>query len=479
MKPYEEQQNQSLLGLRDQVKEVDDSGFTVYWFRWLILLLFVASGVSNAMVLLSWSPITDQADSYFDNIGVTFINLLNVVFQIMYLPGTLIALRISERSTLRGILISGGFLTTVGCVIRLCGSLLINNGGIPPKAGYVLVLLGTSFVGLAQPFYINLPAKIASTWFAVDERDIAMTLASLSNPLGSATGSFIPALFVQDSDNADKTGIRNLLTCQFGVALCTLILVVLLFQNEPLVAPSKSAHLMREDAKRLKEKNFETAASSLTSPLPSKSSSEIFKSIRILSGNKEYLKIFFAFSVILGNLNALAALLNQLPGGYSSSQIGFTGAALIMAGFFGAFATGFILDWSKKYRVVLKTSYSLAFVFWVFFLANCRSNNFTLFIISAALLGVTTLPTSKCYDSTCYNGMCYAFVLLALLLYTSPSNPSFPNRDSFVCIVPSTIVSTVECSYPVPEDLSVGLLYIGKSCKKIELQRTAYCRTPL
>ena len=31
----------------------------------------------------------------------------------------------------------------------------------------------------------------------------------------------------------------------------------------------------------------------------------------------------------------------------------------------------------------------------------------------------------------------------------------------FLCVVPSTIVSTVECSYPIPEDASVGFLYIG------------------
>ena len=33
--------------------------------------------------------------------------------------------------------------------------------------------------------------------------------------------------------------------------------------------------------------------------------------------------------------------------------------------------------------------------------------------------------------------------------------------------IPSTIVSTVECSYPVPEDASVGFLYIGANLMAI------------
>ena len=35
--------------------------------------------------------------------------------------------------------------------------------------------------------------------------------------------------------------------------------------------------------------------------------------------------------------------------------------------------------------------------------------------------------------------------------------------------VPSTIVSTVECSYPIPEDASVGFLYIGANTLAIPM----------
>jgi FLVCR family MFS transporter 7 len=426
----------SLLDLRGLVVNVDDKSFTVYSIRWLILLLFVISGVANATILLSWAPITDEAKLYFDDIGITWINLLNVIFQITYLPGTLIALNISERYSLRAVMLGGGLITTFGCCLRLLGVFLITDKDISGKGGYAIVLLGTAFVGLAQPFYINLPARIAATWFAVDERDIAMTIASLNNPLGSAVGSFIPALFVasytDDTDDADSSGILNLVLTQFIFVLVSFLSVGLLFQNEPLMAPSKSAHIMREQAKKVTEqRTTATPNADNGEEQVSSTSSEIFKYIAKLFENREYVKLFFSFSIVLGNLNALAALLNQLPGGYSSSQIGLTGAVLIMSGFFGAFGTGFVLDWSKKYRLVVKISYSLTFIFWIFFLSNCRGNNFALFIVGAALLGLGTLPT-----------------------------------------IPATIVSTVECSYPVPEDLSVGLLYVGANLTAIVMTFT-------
>lgn len=374
------------------------------------MTLFVFAGVANAMVLLTWAPITDKADTYWDGIGLTAINLLNVIFQIMYLPGTLLALRISERNGLRTVLLAGGLLTTGGCVIRLIGAL--GKDGLGASGSYVLILLGTGFVGLAQPFYLNMPAKIAATWFAVSERDVATTLCSLANPLGSAIGSFIPAMFIaDDSDDAIATGIWSLLLTQLIVAGAALTLTLLVFQDAPPTPPSESAKKM-------------LAASAN----PSQVANRMFHEVKNLFRNAEYVKLFFSFTIVLGNLNALAALLNQLPGNYSNGEIGLTGAALIMSGFVGAFCTGFVLDYSKAYRTVLKSSFYLTFVAWIFFLSNCREGSFGLFIASGALLGFFTLPT-----------------------------------------IPATIVSTVECSYPVPEDASVGFLYIGANVMAIAM----------
>ncbi len=358
----------------------DDTEYQVSSFRWATIVLFVFAGVANAMVLLSWSPISDKANDYWDGIGLTFVNLLNVIFQIMYLPGTLLALRISDKNLLRNVLLTGGALSTVGCFIRLIGSLTRDDIGAP--GSYALMLIGTALVGLAQPFYLNMPAKIAATWFAVSERDVATTLCSLANPLGSAIGSFIPPMFVTSDDTENvKNGIRTLMIVQLSITAVALLFTFFFFQDEPPTPPTASAKSMQMN----------------------KQHTAMFAEVSKLFQNFEYVKLFFSFTIILGSLNALAALLNQLPGNYSNSEVGSTGAALIMAGFFGAFLTGFLLDYSKAYRTVLKAAYYLAVVCWVFFLSSCRDNNFVLFVISAAFLGFFTLPTSKLE-------MCFFFV---------------------------------------------------------------------
>ncbi len=64
-------------------KDNIDSAYTVYGYRWIVLVVFVLAGVSNAAVLLTWSPISDKASDYWDGLSVTFVNLLAVMFQIL------------------------------------------------------------------------------------------------------------------------------------------------------------------------------------------------------------------------------------------------------------------------------------------------------------------------------------------------------------------------------------------------------------
>jgi MFS transporter, FLVCR family, MFS-domain-containing protein 7 len=344
----------------------------VYLYRWLIVALFFVSGFANALVLLSWAPITDKANDYWDNIGITAINLLNVIFPIMYIPGTLLALRISEKNKLKNIIVSGGVLSTIGCLIRVVGAFL-RDKGLGAIGSYILVFLGTAMVGLAQPFYLNTPAKIATTWFPVDQRDLAMTLCSLANIFGSAVGSYIPPLLItSDAGDTVKNGIEYLLILQFSVSASALLMVIFFFRSEPASAPSRAAQ----------SKNSGSAITMIVE-------------VRNLFKNMEYCKLFFAFTVVLGNLNALAALINQIPGDYSNGEIGLTGAMLIICGFSGVLLTGFLLSYTMSYRTIVKGSYFLAVISWVFFLSNCREGHFNLFIISAALLGFLTMPISE------------------------------------------------------------------------------------
>jgi hypothetical protein len=332
------------------------SSFTVYKKRWVMLVIFVLSGVANALVLLSWSPISDIASDYWGNIGATAVNLLAVSFQIMYIPGTALSAKTMKVSNLRTTMILGGLLSSVGCLIRWIGGFGRDNGNFTPVFSYVCVLLGTIVVATAQPFYLNMPAKIAAAWFAVQERDVATTLCSLANPLGSALGSVLPAMIVSGSGH-DVKGVSVLLLVQLVVALAGLFFTYFFFESTPPTPPSNSTMKMTSN----KEENEDKP-------------DHVWAEVKELFRKPEYVKLLIGFTIALGpslslslslsssnlilfsgNLNALAALLNQLPGDYSNGKAGNLGAVLIMCGFLGAFVTGFVLDSTKAYRTILKT----------------------------------------------------------------------------------------------------------------------------
>eukprot|EP01038_Epipyxis_sp_PR26KG_P009234 gene9234-12448_t len=380
----------------------------VYVIRWLILILYSLSVIANAMTVLTWSPIAEKANSYFNSIGISAINLLTVICQIMYFPGTLLSFYASEKTNLRIYLIIAGFLTCVGNTFRLIGAVgkekTMNN-----DIAYFLILLGTTLIGLAQPFYVNLPAKIASTWFPLNERDIATTLCFLAHSFGTATGLYASPLFV--TNTVSNVEILRLIFTQFMISLFALILILLFFHDKPPLAPSRSAHIFLEDKLVRNEAKNRTFTAFVA---------YFYDQMNQLFRSGDYMQLLVAFTIQLSNINAFAGLLQQLPGNYSTGQIGLTGAAFVGAGVAGTIFIGFIIEWSKAYRTVLKFAYSISFLSWIFFLINCRPNNFALFIFGAVLVGITSIPS-----------------------------------------IPATIVSAVECAYPVPEETTIGVLYIS------------------
>lgn len=85
---------------------------------------------------------------------------------------------------------------------------------------------------------------------------------------------------------------------------------------------------------------------------------------------------------------------------YSDGEYGNVGAVLILCGFVGAFATGFILDHWKGYITTLKGAYFSAVCAWIFFCSNCRENNFSLLLFSAGkILFLPNLKTKLMFQS--------------------------------------------------------------------------------
>lgn len=136
-----------------------------------------------------------------------------------------------------------------------------------------------------------------------------------------------------DDDNAEVNGVSNLLLAQLIVAAVTLGLTVSLFRSAPETPPSASAHEVHEE--RMNKISLKVR-------------------LKELFSKRDYVMLLFSFTIALGQLNALAALIGQLPGDYSNGEYGSLGAVLILCGFTGAFLTGFVLNHFKAYLQVLQ-----------------------------------------------------------------------------------------------------------------------------
>ena len=372
--------------------------------RWIMVLIFLVAGAANALFILSWSPVIDMASSYFDQ-DTTAINLFAVMFQIMFVPGTLLLWSQQENNDMRGLVFQGALLTMVGSMIRYLG--VIPFIIVSPLYRYIVVILGTAMVALAQPYYLTLPAQLAGLWFGLSERDVATTICCLANPLGSAIGSLIPSMVLtQENDESDVKGVDILLLIQLAIATAAFTLVALCFKAKPAQPPTRSAEKV-------------AAAANAASHNISVDYTSAYYDILSLIDNTPYVCLFIAFAIGLAHLNALAALLGQLPGDYSSVQAGGLGAILIMCGFTGAFVTGFILDATKSYRTFLQIVYTFILGAWIFFLYGA-SSSFGLAAAGAGVLG---------------------WMMLSM--------------------VPAALICAVEAVYPISANLAVGALYCG------------------
>jgi FLVCR family MFS transporter 7 len=170
--------------------------FVSYPYRWFILFIFAMLTLVNALLWVTFAPISDISEHYFgDEYGsITMVNLLANIFLILYAPGTILAVMLIKYYKLKNTLIVGGTLTVIGAFLRYMAALYNNSNS--HATTYSLMLLGQAFAALAQPIFLGYPAALASLWFSVDERDIATTIGAMCSPIGNAVGQLVPVLIV-------------------------------------------------------------------------------------------------------------------------------------------------------------------------------------------------------------------------------------------------------------------------------------------
>ena len=152
--------------------------------RYLILLGFSLCTAINGCCWLSGPSIHDEMAIAY-NASDTFLTFCGLVFMLTYVFFGFGANFIIQKYGLRIGILAGIILTGIGMWIKV----FVNSSKY-------LFMLGNTFAGLGQPFFLNSSSLLALTWFSDSSRALATTCASMANNVGNAFGSMFPTFFV-------------------------------------------------------------------------------------------------------------------------------------------------------------------------------------------------------------------------------------------------------------------------------------------
>ncbi len=156
----------------------DSNQFVTYSYRWIVLLLFMLINVITQMLWITYAAIDTQAATVF-NVNVSDVDILALVFMILYLPMNFPASWLIDKYGLK-------WGTGIGVIlIGIFGFLrgLTTN--------FMIVLVCQIIIAIGQPFVLNSFTKVAGNWFAEKDKALATGLGTMSMLLGIVIAMFL------------------------------------------------------------------------------------------------------------------------------------------------------------------------------------------------------------------------------------------------------------------------------------------------
>lgn len=283
---------------------MQQNGFQVYRYRWVMLLVFMAIVATNQLLWITFAPVTGDAARFY---GVDELNigLLSLVFLIVYIFVSIPASWAIDTFGIRAGVGIGAVLTGVFGLAR---------GIFAPS--YSLVLISQIGIAIGQPFMLNAVTTVAARWFPIQERATAAGLGSLAIYLGILIGlGATPYLSVQ-------SGIPGTLVIYGILSVVAAVLFLGLSRERPPTPPCPPEQEQR---------------------------SLVLDGLRQTLRNKNFILLMFIFFVGLGAFNAVTTWIEEVlaPRGFSSTQAGDAGGLMIFGGILGALIVPALSD---KYR---------------------------------------------------------------------------------------------------------------------------------
>ncbi|VDM60518.1 unnamed protein product [Angiostrongylus costaricensis] len=182
--------------------------YRVYATRWLVLAVCCLLALSNAMLWMSFTTLTEEVNEFYCNgsdCSASFFT--NQIFQLVAVITGVGGMYITDNYGIRLSILCGTSLNFFGSLIRVASSVPFVDDSIIRQT---LLHTGSVVVASAQAFFLVLPSKIAEAWFPENQRSLANKeriefALFLANPLGVVLGTVTPSLFFNGNVQSERT----------------------------------------------------------------------------------------------------------------------------------------------------------------------------------------------------------------------------------------------------------------------------------
>ncbi|XP_001604452.1 feline leukemia virus subgroup C receptor-related protein 2-like [Nasonia vitripennis] len=318
----------------------------LYKRRWLMLALFILYSTSINGQWIEYSIISNIATRYY-NVSNFAIDCMAMSYMFYYVIFIFPATYLLERIGIRRTLILGSCMSCLGAWIK--------TFAIAPDRFYV-VLIGQSIVAITQVLMLPIPGRIAAKWFGSAELSTATSVGVFGTQLGVSVSFLFPPMLVKNHESIEDIGSDlSFLSLSIAIAAtANLLLVGLLFQEEPELPPSETRALQKLiGCEELSDEGF----------LPP---------MKRLFSNSSFLILCNSYGLSIGVLNAVATLLNQMFLVHfrnGEEDAGRIGLLIVVTGMVGSIVFGMILDKTHKFKETAVGVYALTFLGQIVFAA--------------------------------------------------------------------------------------------------------------
>jgi sugar phosphate permease len=284
---------------------MEEEKFSVYAYRWVILIVFMFLVAMNQLLWITFASITGEAATFY-GVSDLSIGMLSLIFMIVYI---VMAIPASWAIDTFGIRIAIGIGAVLTGIFGLTRGLFSSN--------YNLVFISQIGIAIGQPFILNALTTIAAKWFPIKERATASGLGTLAVYLGIIIGlALTPLLTIHFH-------IGGMLTFYGIISVISAILFIVFAKNSPPTPPCLPGQEER---------------------------SLVLDGLKNIFHLRNFGLLMIVFFIGLGVFNGVTTWIEDIvrPRHFSAVQAGIIGGLMVVGGLVGAVVIPTLSDRYRK-----------------------------------------------------------------------------------------------------------------------------------